>query len=402
MTALARLADDVAVLVRDGDAVLLRDGAEVLHVPGAGPAAEWLAGWSTRPWPRRELAGAPTAVRHLLALLERHGAVLADPLTGHLLDLHGRTVGGHLELPAVPGADSAFLAREAGTGPIVRLPPPAPGAAPLGRALRNRRSAGRFGTGPVSLAVLGTLLGAGAGTTGTADASPETSDTAGMPAGPNGTADTHTGPNDTADTHTGPNGTAGAEPGGSTPGGGAGGVLERVGGAAGTGWAGPGRAYPSGGRLYPVETHVVAVRVAGLTAAGYRYLPLAHALSRRAVPTPATEPARWLPDLPPGDTAAVVLLTVDFARPSLARYGGKAYRLALLEAGQIAQNLLLLGTVLGVAGRPYCGYDEEAAAGAAGLAYPTETVVYAIAFGPTPDTPGGGRTAEPVPPDGRS
>ncbi|GIG92094.1 SagB/ThcOx family dehydrogenase [Plantactinospora endophytica] len=402
MTALTRFADDVAVLVRGDDAVLLRDGVELLRVPGAGPAAEWLAGWSTRPWHRQELAGAPAAVRDLLALLERHGAVVADPLTAHLLDLHGRTVGGHLDLPAVPGADTAFQAREAGSGPIVRLPPPAPGSTPLGRALRDRRSARRFGTGPMPLEVLGTLLGAGAGTV------PDSADATGRASGPDdrGEPDGASRPDSRGEPSRASRHDVRGQPGGrdefdgsEQPDGRD--EVDGRDGVDGASWFG--RAHPSGGGLCLVETHVVAVRVAGLPAGGYRYLPLAHALSRRAGAPPATEPARWLPELPPGDTGAVVLLTVDFARPGLARYGGKAYRLALLEAGHIAQNLLLLGTALGVAGRPYCGYDDEAAARAAGLGHPTETVVYAVALGPAPEPcrPNALTSASQVP-DGRT
>jgi len=343
MTALTRLAEDVAVVVRGDDAVVLRNGTEVLRVPEAGPAAGWLAGPSGPVWDRRAVSTAPPAVRRLLAVLTEHRVVIADPVTEELRDLHARTVGGHLDLPPVPGTDTAFVAREAGTGPVLRLPPPDLGNASLGHVLRRRRSARTFGRGPIPLAALATILGVSAGPTSSA--------------GPAGGADR-----------------IGSE--------------ERPDAADRIGPAGPARGYPSGGARYPVETHLVAVRVAGLPPAGYRYLSLGHALSRRAAAGPDDPvPLHWLPDLPPGDTAAVVLLTVDFGRRDLAHYGGRAYRLALLEAGHLAQNLLLVSTAVGVAGRPFCGYDDEGAAGAAGLAYPTEVVVYAVALGPAA-TPG--------------
>jgi SagB-type dehydrogenase family enzyme len=325
VTSLRRLAHDAGIVVRDGDAVVLHDGAEVVRVPGAGPAAGWLTTASTQAWDRQWYAAAPPAVRRLIAALEAHQVVVGDPLAEHLIDLHARTVRGHLDPPAVPGVDAGFLAREAGTGPAVALPPPDLGAAPLAGALRARHSARTFGRGSVRFGALATLLGAAAGTTGR-----------------DGDPDRWSWP------------------------------------------AGPPRRHPSGGALYPIETHVVTVWVEHLPSATYRYLPLAHALSRRAAAPSPVDLAQWIPDLPAGDTAAVVLLCMDLARPSLRRYGGKAYRLALLEAGHIAQNLVLVATALGLAGRPLCGFDDEALAAAAGLAYPAEVVVYAVGFGAAP------------------
>lgn len=142
------------------------------------------------------------------------------------------------------------------------------------------------------------------------------------------------------------------------------------------------RVHPSGGALYPVETHLLALRVDDLGPAVYRYRPAAHGLAKRAAAPPRAELERWLEGHPVGLMACLVLLTIDFSRPSLARrYGGKAYRLALLEAGHIAQNVLLVGTALGLGGLPICGFADAALARAVGLAHPVEAILYVIGVG---------------------
>ncbi len=315
---LRRLADDVAIVVRGADAVVLRGDVEVLRVPGAGPAAHRLGLWWRRP--RRRDEPAATAVRDLAAVLEAHGVLVEDSLTRHLLDLHAATVGGRA-VPEEAADDTAFLVRDAG-GPYIRLPAAVLGPTTLAAALRDRRTARGFRGAPLPLAELATLLGAAAGTSG------------------------------------------GAGP-------------DRL------GALGPARSHPSGGACYPVETHVAAVDVTALEPAGYRYHPLAHALSRRAAASSPAALPRMFPDLSEaGPPAAVVVFTVDVARPSLHRYGGKAYRLALLEAGHIAQSLLLAAAALAVAGLPLCGFDEEAVARSVGLDEPGELAVYAVALGP--------------------
>jgi SagB-type dehydrogenase family enzyme len=141
------------------------------------------------------------------------------------------------------------------------------------------------------------------------------------------------------------------------------------------------RTYPSGGALYPIEVLVLALRVAGIASAYYRYQALGHRLVRVA-PSPRRERLQTLfNDHPVHDAALAVLLVADLTRPSLAKYGGKSYRLLLLEAGHAAQNLLLVATALGLAGLPLCGFlDDELAAGC-GLDPPRQVVAYAVALG---------------------
>jgi SagB-type dehydrogenase family enzyme len=146
---------------------------------------------------------------------------------------------------------------------------------------------------------------------------------------------------------------------------------------------GPGghRPYPSGGGLYPVEVLVYLAHVSGVSPGFYYYQALEHRLFPGATAQPEDELKRLLADQPIEDMAFLVLLWLDFRRVSLSKYGLKAYRLALLEAGHIAQNMLLVATALDLAALPLCGFDDRGLTEAAGLGYPEEPVVYALAMG---------------------
>lgn len=141
------------------------------------------------------------------------------------------------------------------------------------------------------------------------------------------------------------------------------------------------RAYPSGGALRPVELHVLPVATTGLEPAMHRYRPTTNSLVRRGPRMAADALSGWFVDVDAACAAAVIALTIDLSRGAFARYGGKTYRLALLEAGHMAQNLSLVAGGLGLASVPVCGFDDAALAEAAALRSPDETVLYAVVVG---------------------
>ncbi len=141
------------------------------------------------------------------------------------------------------------------------------------------------------------------------------------------------------------------------------------------------RPYPSGGALYSVEIILYSLNISGLGPGFYYYQALSHQLLSCAKAQLAPALKRLLANHPIEGAAFLVLLFLDFTRVSLSKYGGKAYRLALIEAGHLAQNLLLSAAAHGLAGLPLCGFDDEALSRAAGLRYPEEPVVYALAVG---------------------
>ena len=118
-------------------------------------------------------------------------------------------------------------------------------------------------------------------------------------------------------------------------------------------------AVPSGGALYPLELYVVSRRVEGLDLALYHYDPLRHGLEHLR-PLRASTGTELSPYAEPlAESAAVVAMTAMFWR-SRFKYGARAYRFALMEAGHVAQNLLLAAAALGLDAVPLGGfYDRE-------------------------------------------
>ncbi len=141
------------------------------------------------------------------------------------------------------------------------------------------------------------------------------------------------------------------------------------------------RPYPSGGGLYPVEMLIYSATITDLPPAFYYYQALAHRLVPAAPAQSDFEMKRLFSNQPVDGASFFVLLYLDFMRVGLSKYGLKSYRLALLEAGHIAQCLLLAATAAGRDTLPLCGFDDEPLSRAAGLHYPCEAIVYAIAIG---------------------
>jgi SagB-type dehydrogenase family enzyme len=119
------------------------------------------------------------------------------------------------------------------------------------------------------------------------------------------------------------------------------------------------RAVPSGGALFPLELYVACARVDDADQALYHYDPLRHVLERlRSVAYASeTEALTPYPELL-RPSAAVIVVTAMFWR-SRFKYGARAYRFALLEAGHLGQNVLLATTALGLAAVPVGGFYDR-------------------------------------------
>lgn len=118
------------------------------------------------------------------------------------------------------------------------------------------------------------------------------------------------------------------------------------------------RTVPSGGALYPLELYVVAHRVDGVDQALFHYDAVRHGLE---LLRPLESPAG--PELSPyaeplAESAAVVAMTAMFWR-SRFKYGARAYRFALMEAGHVGQNLLLAAAALGLDAVPLGGFYDR-------------------------------------------
>ncbi|HEX6724434.1 MAG TPA: SagB/ThcOx family dehydrogenase [Gaiella sp.] len=140
------------------------------------------------------------------------------------------------------------------------------------------------------------------------------------------------------------------------------------------------RTVPSGGALYPLELYVVSHRVEGLELALYHYDPLRHGLELLA-PLDAPIGGELSPyGTPLADSAAVVAMTAMFWR-SRFKYGARAYRFALMEAGHVAQNLLLAAVALDLDAVPLGGFYDRNVDACLGVDGIFEATLYLVPVG---------------------
>lgn len=119
------------------------------------------------------------------------------------------------------------------------------------------------------------------------------------------------------------------------------------------------RAAPSGGALNPVEMYAVLSNNPSLEDGLYHYQALNHSLEQLApgvfMPTleQATSDQKTL-----SQANMVILLTGVFAKAKF-KYGERGYRFTLLEAGHIAQNILLEATALNLGAVAIGGFVDD-------------------------------------------
>ncbi|MEU0008243.1 thiopeptide-type bacteriocin biosynthesis protein [Streptomyces sp. NPDC006314] len=150
------------------------------------------------------------------------------------------------------------------------------------------------------------------------------------------------------------------------------------------------RPYPSAGALYSVRVRLVALDVAGVAAGTYHCVP-----ERRALlpigPAPSVAELKALSSYlsrPEDDPDAVgideapAMLTVHLDLGLLRRrYGLRALRLGLLEAGHLAQTLLLTSAAFGLATLPLGGLHDDLTHELLGLDDLDEPVQYLLPLG---------------------
>ena len=121
------------------------------------------------------------------------------------------------------------------------------------------------------------------------------------------------------------------------------------------------RATPSAGALYPLELDVVTPH--GV----FRYQPTTHTLRQRMTGDVRAELARaayeqrWLTD------TSCVFSVVAVIERTARKYGARAERYVQLEAGHVAQNILLMAVGLGLSGTPVGAFNDNAVARTLGL-----------------------------------
>jgi SagB-type dehydrogenase family enzyme len=138
---------------------------------------------------------------------------------------------------------------------------------------------------------------------------------------------------------------------------------------------------PSGGARNPYEAYVCARRVEGLSPGVYHYSAMERTLG---VVSQGQTPA--FGDLLAGqhwasDAAAVIFLVANFERPMWKYHDGTAYRVTAIEAGHIAQNIMLVATSHGLVANPTGAMDFTRVEKTLGVGGFTKAVLYSLVIG---------------------
>lgn len=143
---------------------------------------------------------------------------------------------------------------------------------------------------------------------------------------------------------------------------------------------------PSGGARNPFEAYVFARSVDGLKPGVYHYSAFDHDLARlgRAAPPDFSSllgGQTWADDMP-----CLIILCADFRRTMWKYDDANAYRVVLIEAGHIGQNIMLAATRHGLTACPTAALAHSSIRAALRLRRVTDAPTYAMTLGvPAPD-----------------
>ncbi len=144
------------------------------------------------------------------------------------------------------------------------------------------------------------------------------------------------------------------------------------------------RAAPSSGGLYPVDLHIAALRVDGLSRGAYVYDPRRDALWQIGEGNVADDllGALAAPDVAiQTSQAAALCLLVARPRRATRKYGQRGVRHVLLEAGMMAQQIALACVALGVGSVDSSSVYDDEAHEALGVDGESEAIVHLVVLG---------------------
>ena len=138
---------------------------------------------------------------------------------------------------------------------------------------------------------------------------------------------------------------------------------------------------PSGGARNPFEAYVWVQRVDGLNPGIYHYSALEHSLEvleskTNQSPSQLLGGQDWTNDMP-----AIVFLMAELRRTTWKYNDPNAYRVVLIEAGHIAQNMMLTCTNNNLTACPTAALCHSKVSALLGLENITQTPIYALAIG---------------------
>lgn len=141
------------------------------------------------------------------------------------------------------------------------------------------------------------------------------------------------------------------------------------------------RSYPSAGARYPLEVYPLVLSGDGVNAGLYHYNVKEHTLEIVL----EEDLKQWLLEstgnFEPILKASVAFIITGVLDRTRVKYGDRAYRYILMEAGHMAQNLLLLATGLKMANLAVGGYVDSKVTELLDLELVKEVPLYMIAVG---------------------
>lgn len=141
------------------------------------------------------------------------------------------------------------------------------------------------------------------------------------------------------------------------------------------------RAAPSGGALYPVEIYAGVFEAEGVPAGLYHYAVADHVLERVRSGSLADALGAASSYEAVFARASIALILTIIGGRSHFKYGERGYRFALLEAGHIAQNVLLAATAMQLGAVPVGGFIDDEVNAILDVDGVDEAAIYLIAAG---------------------
>jgi SagB-type dehydrogenase family enzyme len=140
------------------------------------------------------------------------------------------------------------------------------------------------------------------------------------------------------------------------------------------------RTYPSAGARYPIDTYVILLQSSEFPTGAYFFDPrdfsLLSLVRGSLVPDLVSiygEP--WVKE-----ASAVVFFVAQWQR-TREKYGDRSVPYAYLEAGHMAQNMLMTAGELGLSTCPVGGFWQSKVERILGLVVPEETPIYSLVIG---------------------
>lgn len=140
---------------------------------------------------------------------------------------------------------------------------------------------------------------------------------------------------------------------------------------------------PSGGARNPFEAYVIARNVEGLDAGLYHYSAMEHSLGNISPPTAERfSPSTLIGDQKWMDQMSAVVFLVAHLERSMWKYeDANAYRVMLIEAGHIAQNMMLTATESHLTACPSAALAHDKIKSTFGIQGLTRAPIYALGIG---------------------